>query len=126
VLDRSEQRLVETDGHRGNALLKAQSTTQRIEQNQHNIRLTLADDSTSVRLMVTTQLANRADNGEHGEIIASDVESRRMIATNQWVRLFYRQSQANNFTPESTVNNTTKINFDDEQSLWIRVQLDKP
>lgn len=126
IVDRQAHFFVENNGNSGKALLKAEAATQKIEKKQHKIQLTLTDNQQSVRLALKTQLANRSATQLSGDInrdiVSTEVESSRVIPTDQWVRLFYRQSQANTFTPENTATATTALNFDDEQALWIFVE----
>lgn len=126
VLDSDEQRVVEENANNGKALFTTKATRQRIESNEHKLRVTLTNDKQSVRLILHTQLANRAavakTEDESRAIVSTDIESRRMIPTKQWVRLFYRQAQENTFSPERKTTVTTALNFDDEQALWIFVE----
>jgi len=122
VIDTVEQRLVEQNTQESQSFLTAESSKSKLETNQHEIKLTLSDNQQSVRLALKTQLANRKVNDANNHSESTEVESRRVIPTNQWVRLFYRQAQANHFTPEKNSSATTALNFDNEQALWIWVE----
>ena len=122
IVEQTQQVVLSTDGVDKSTLLEANTTQTSREITEHNIRLTLTDDQQSVRVVVLTQLPNRADVGEGDELIRSQVESRRLLPTREWKRLFYRQNQANTFTPEKVKKATTELNFDDEQALWIYVE----
>ena len=122
VLKQEEQLLLETDGDQSKALFSANSTSQETQTKQHELTITLTDTQQSARLRVKTLLANRAATGGDDELLSTEVERRRIIPTGEWTRLFYRQSQANTFTPENRSTATTALTFKDEQSLWILVE----
>lgn len=122
VLNQEEQLLLETDGEQGKTLFTANSTRQGTQTKQQDITITLTNTQQSARLLVKTVLANRAATGNDGELLSTEIESRRIITTGEWTRLFYRQNQANTFTPDNKATATTELNFKDEQALWILVE----
>lgn len=122
VLEQQEQLLLKIGDQDEKSVLTANTRSEEERTKQHSIRITLTDKQQSARIVVKTQVANRAATGGGDELISTGVESRRMIPTGQWVRLFYRQNQANTFTPESRATASTDLNFKDEQALWIMVE----
>ena len=122
MLSQEKQLLLEADSQGQETFFKAESSEQSIQFKEHAITVTLVNAAQSARLAMKTEVVNRADSGADNELISTEIESRRVIPTGEWTRLFYRQNQANTFSPEKRVMATTALHFSDEQTLWIFIE----